>query len=93
MNSSSKEYFERTRQGKLGKFLEEFQAQEGGEEAWISALPSLKALGEVLKKQGGPFVMGKTRKYIFLQESAMLIVGSFLRRLCRRELAPLLQTY
>ncbi|CZR69457.1 uncharacterized protein PAC_19357 [Phialocephala subalpina] len=35
----------------------------GGEEAWMEALPGIKALGELLGKNGGPFVEGDTPSY------------------------------
>ena len=63
LNDSSKEYFERTRAQTLGKSLQEYAQTDGGEEAWIEALPGIKGLGEIIKKNGGPFVMGDTRKY------------------------------
>jgi hypothetical protein len=63
LSEPSKEYFERTRAEGLGKSLEEYAKTDGGEEAWIEALPAIKGLGEIIKKNGGPFVMGDTRKY------------------------------
>ena len=59
----SKEYFERTRAEALGKPLEEFAKLNGGEEAWIEAMPGIKELGELIKKEGGPFVMGDSREF------------------------------
>lgn len=46
----------------LGKSLEEYAKTDGGEEAWIEALPGMKTLGELIKNEGGPYIMGKTRK-------------------------------
>jgi hypothetical protein len=62
LNERSKEYFERTRTEAVGKSLQEYAKTNGGEEAWLEALPGVKELGELLKKEGGPFFMGKTRK-------------------------------
>jgi hypothetical protein len=62
LNERSREYFERTRAERLGKSLEEFSKTNGGEEAWIEALPGIIALGELIRKEGGPYVMGKERK-------------------------------
>ncbi|KUJ16644.1 uncharacterized protein LY89DRAFT_685548 [Mollisia scopiformis] len=59
----SKEYFGRTRQARLGKTLEQYGKDSGGEEAWMEALPGIKELGELVKANGGPFVMGKTPSY------------------------------
>jgi hypothetical protein len=41
-------------------------AEEGGEEAWIQSLPGMKAMGELLEKEGGPFFMGSTRELFYL---------------------------
>lgn len=59
----SREYFVRTREKRWGKPLAQVQAEHGGEEAWIEAMPGIKALGEVVKANGGPFVMGDTRGF------------------------------
>jgi len=63
LNEPSREYFERTRAETLGKSLQEYAKTDGGEEAWVEALPGLKELGELIKKEGGPFVMGDTPSY------------------------------
>ncbi|TVY83084.1 Glutathione S-transferase-like protein [Lachnellula suecica] len=63
LNPTSKEYFERTRAERLGKPLDEFGKAMGGEEAWENAKPELKALGEAVEENGGPFVMGSTPSY------------------------------
>ena len=62
LNEPSREYFERTRSATVGKSLKEYAQTNGGEEAWIEALPPIKELSEVIKKNGGPFVMGESRK-------------------------------
>lgn len=62
LNERSVEYFERTRAEALGKTLQEYAKTDGGEKAWIEALPGLNSLGELIKKEGGPYVMGKTGK-------------------------------
>ena len=62
LNERSVEYFERTRAEAYGKSLQELAKTDGGEKAWTEALPGIKALGELLKKEGGPYFMGKTRK-------------------------------
>lgn len=58
----SKEYFRRTREAKVGKTLLQLKKETGGEEAWMEALPGIKALGELLRKNGGPFAEGDTRE-------------------------------
>ena len=63
LNEPSREYFERTRSAMLGKSLKEYAQTNGGEHAWIAALPYIKGLGEVIKKNDGPFVMGESREW------------------------------
>ncbi|KAH7309250.1 hypothetical protein BKA65DRAFT_519492 [Rhexocercosporidium sp. MPI-PUGE-AT-0058] len=63
LNECSSEYFHRTREAFIGKPLTQYMKEEGGEEAWVEALPAIKALGELVKKNGGPYVMGKTPSY------------------------------
>lgn len=69
LNERSSEYFHRTREQGIGKPLTQFMKEEGGEEAWVEALPAIKALGELVKKNGGPYVMGKTRRFIPSEQS------------------------
>ncbi|KAK0112609.1 hypothetical protein ONS95_014352 [Cadophora gregata] len=61
LNPRSSEYFHRTREEDVGKPLAQFMKEEGGEEAWVEALPAIKSLGELVKKEGGPYLLGKTR--------------------------------
>lgn len=63
LNENSREYFERTRAEALGKTLQEYASTDGGEEAWIEALPGIKGLGSIIGKEEGPFVMGDTPSY------------------------------
>jgi hypothetical protein len=65
LNEPSREYFEQTREKRFGVPLAKLAETDGGEEAWMEALPGIKALGEVLKKKGGPFVEGETGKSPF----------------------------
>jgi hypothetical protein len=60
LSERSTEYFERTRAESLGKSLQEYARADGGEKAWIKALPGLKALGDLIKQEGGPYLTGKT---------------------------------
>lgn len=62
LNPSSAEYFSRTREERLGKSLVDFKAEGAGEECWIAALPGMKALEELLGREGGPYLLGKTRE-------------------------------
>ena len=59
LNPPSKDYFYETREKSVGKSLSQLHREEGGEEAWIQALPGIKGLGLILQKNEGPFVMGK----------------------------------
>lgn len=63
VSEPSKEYFGRTRGERVGKPLHQFAKENGGEEAWMEALPGIKALGVLLKENGGPFVTGDTREW------------------------------
>lgn len=62
LNEPSREYFVRTREARIGKSLEEFRKEKGGEEAWIEASAGLKDLGTLLGEVEGPYFMGETRK-------------------------------
>jgi len=64
LNEPSREYFERTRKERLGKSLDVFAKEEGGEEAWVEAMPGIKGLGEVLGREEGPYVLGKEGIYL-----------------------------
>ncbi|PMD12331.1 hypothetical protein NA56DRAFT_652562 [Hyaloscypha hepaticicola] len=63
LNEPSREYFVRTREERFGIKFENMAETMGGEEAWMEALPGIKALGEILRKNGGPFVQGETVSY------------------------------
>lgn len=63
LNQPSSEYFYRTREARIGKPLAQFHKEQGGEEAWVAALPHIKLLGGLVKN-GGPFITGKTGKQI-----------------------------
>ena len=59
LNLSSEVFFQRTRKEKFGMPLAELKKERGGEKAWQQAEAGLKGLAEVLKKEGGPFCLGK----------------------------------
>lgn len=63
LNPPSAEYFERTRHERFGMSLAEYDAQQGGDKAWQKAEPEIKNMAVLLKKNGGPFFMGKTREF------------------------------
>lgn len=69
LNPRSAEYFTRTREEKFGKSLADLKAEAAGEEAWIEALPGLKGLGELLAREGGPFLLGRTRELLISQST------------------------
>jgi len=62
LNDRSAEYFTRTRAERFGKSLTEIAQEQGGEEAWMEALPPIKELGQVLARHEGPFVLGEDGK-------------------------------
>ncbi|KAH8679078.1 hypothetical protein BGZ60DRAFT_428882 [Tricladium varicosporioides] len=90
LNEPSREYFVRTREARIGKSLDEFRKEKGGEEAWIEASVGLKELGTLLGEEEGPFFMGGTPSYAdfvvvgFLQFQKV-IDERFLERLVKIE--------
>jgi hypothetical protein len=55
----SREYYERTSDKNYGKSFSQLKEESGGEEAWMESLPETHALGEVIKGNGGPLIMGQ----------------------------------
>lgn len=88
---TSKEYFGRTREKRFGKPILQFAKENGGEEAWLEALPGIKELADLLKANGGPFVMGKTRElsYCF---GGLSDIASILRGLCNRRMSSIFES-
>ena len=72
LNPPSADYFERTRSERFGKALSELERDTGGEKAWAQVEEPLKEMGNILKAEGGPFVLGKSASY------ADFVVVSFL---------------
>lgn len=66
LNAASAEYFERTREVRFGMPLSQLEKEEGGDKAWEKAEPLFKELGDWLRANGGPFLLGKTGKFAFL---------------------------
>ena len=66
LNTASAEYFERTREARFGMPLRQFEKEQGGDKAWEEATPALKEAGELLRANGGPFVLGETGEWRFL---------------------------
>ena len=60
LNESSAEYFERTRKQSFGMSLSELKQKEGQDGAWVKVMPALKELGDLMEKEGGPYLMGQT---------------------------------
>ena len=46
--------------------LSQLEKEEGGDKAWEKAEPLFKELGDWLRANGGPFLLGKTGKFAFL---------------------------
>ena len=65
LNPSSAEYFRRTREVRFGMPLDEFE-KKGGEQSWAAAQAPMEKMAALLKKNGGPFLLGKTGKITLL---------------------------
>ncbi len=78
LNKPSAVYFEKTRAERFGCSLAEFEKKTPENEAWEEAEPGLKEMGDLLKKEGGPFFLGKTVSY-----ADLVVVGAlqFLKRI------------
>jgi hypothetical protein len=62
LNERSAGYISRVRAEALSKSLKEYSQESEVQEAWKKAEGSVKDLAALVKGNGGPFVMGKTRK-------------------------------
>ena len=60
LNTASKEYFERTREARFGMPLQQLEKEQGGDKAWEEATSAFKEVGDMLRAEGGPFILGKT---------------------------------
>ena len=77
LNTASVEYFERTRKERIGMSLAQWEKEQGGDEAWEKATPAIKEVGDMLRANGGPFLLGKTGRVTFnLQHSSTLVDGT-----------------
>ena len=65
LNTASVEYFERTREARFGMPLSQFEKEHGGDKAWEEATPAFKEVGDMLRANGGPFLLGKTGNVAF----------------------------
>lgn len=63
LSPASADYFRRTRNDALGKTLDEYEAQDGGEPAWRNAEPGLAAVAAMLGEHAGPFFEGERPTY------------------------------
>ena len=63
VNPRSAEWVERKREEDFGLSWDEIARTYGGEDAWTKAEPASRALGDILKAEGGPFALGKTVSY------------------------------
>lgn len=60
----STEWVERKREEDFGMSWSDIAKNYGGEDAWTEAEPAIRALGAILKSEGGPFALGKTVSYV-----------------------------
>ncbi|KAF2869997.1 hypothetical protein BDV95DRAFT_93860 [Massariosphaeria phaeospora] len=72
LSEPSGEYIVRTREKQFGMPLEQVEKELGGEQAWKEVEQPAKEVAELLKKNGGPFFLGKTISY------ADMILASYL---------------
>ena len=78
LNAVAVEYFERTREARVGMPLSQWEKEQGGEKAWEKAGPGFKEVGDILRANGGPFLLGKTGRVAFffnLRHSSTLVDG------------------
>ncbi|KEY66741.1 hypothetical protein S7711_06787 [Stachybotrys chartarum IBT 7711] len=59
LSEYSAEYFQRTRKQWFGMSLDELEAQKGGDDAWARSKESFGQAAALLKKNGGPFLLGQ----------------------------------
>lgn len=57
LSPRSQSYFRRTREAALGHSLEDLLAREDA--VWDSVQDEARAIGELIEKNGGPFVLGR----------------------------------
>ena len=60
MTKPSAEYFHRTRKEMLGKHLDEIEKDQNVDQCWKKAEEAAQPVGELLRKHGGPYFLGKT---------------------------------
>lgn len=65
LNAAAVEYFERTRKEMVGMPLSQWEKEQGGDKAWEKATPAFKEVGDMLRANGGPFILGKTGRVAF----------------------------
>ena len=71
LNDPSAAYFEKTRGESFGCPLPELEKKTPEDEAWKEAEPGIKEMGNLLKKQSGPFFLGQTVSY-----ADLIVVGA-----------------
>jgi Glutathione S-transferase, N-terminal domain len=59
LNPESEKYFRRTREARVGMSLEEFEKSVPDDQAFERAEPAFREAAELLKRNGGPFVLGE----------------------------------
>ncbi|KAF2651933.1 hypothetical protein K491DRAFT_75327 [Lophiostoma macrostomum CBS 122681] len=63
LNERSAEYFYRTRKEDYGKSLQEVLQEQDVEKCWKEIGQPAKEVGDLLRKHGGPYFLGKTVSY------------------------------
>ena len=81
LSPRSAEYFHETRSKRFGMSLEEFgKSEKSGETAWKNAAPHIEKLGELLKENKGPYILGEDVSFADLIVGGMFV---FWKRLDR----------
>ena len=60
LNPASAGFWISKREKAFGKTLAQLAKEDGGDDAWENATPMFKEIGDILRANGGPFVLGKT---------------------------------
>ena len=63
LSERSADYWREKAEAKFGMPLATLQEQNAGEKAWEKVVPTIKEIGDLLKAEGGPFLMGKTGRF------------------------------
>lgn len=63
LNEESLEHCRRKWDERYGMSLDELEKTKGGEQAWEAAREPWGVMADILKRRGGPFVLGETGRW------------------------------